>query len=1048
MSVGVATTHAVNDALGVLFAALPDDVPIILRDPDGLPMSVASAEDLATALAHDPEPYVDCGGEGVVAFVYQHAEGVDADAWRSLAIEPTMVLAREERGVRAELRYFVFDQPQPSAAVSGLASALGSDLSEPVPLPGSNGWELVHFGEAAFDLADLAALGTYGDAVIKAPFSENDPALLREIVVTVGSNSKSTHWKPTKMPLGGMVAMLCQHKVGKKDGLAWVLGDMVGGQRNIKAVRSLTAVGLDIDTGMSSEAIDAELKKLGCLAIRYTTHSHMRGAIEVPKDTIARWVEKNRSGADLTADATIRDFLHEFKHYEREIADTAKFIDWDHTGSGIVAKISHDPMPKNRVVLPLLVPFEIANEGASQKEAEAKWRKIPAALARLLGGIPLDKTGSDPNRLFYLPRHDEGAEFEVALFGGQCLDWRGLELDDPWEVLSEELGSPSATGTVVGPFDRRWAARRADGFQIVDLIRDHAPERIRSDHGEKLEIECPFDDEHSNAGDPEDRACMARNGDSGFVITCRHEGCQDHDRLAMLNRMVAQGWFEAEDAMDDQYDAIDRSKEEIDASRPGSRRVGAVAVGGVLDSLGSFDPKWRVFDGPNAENDAINALGSVVSVLSQGNKTRIAIRTRNGMVYNSKSDAMTRFESYRAFVQVGEDAKGQPKIKAVPALKLALESPKVKIYDGIDCDPSNNLPSHILNTWEGLQIAPAEGDCSLLLAHIENSVCAGDQANTKCFLQFLAHMFQKPNEKPSFCPVVIGAKGSGKSTVGDFVCRAIGRKHSIKIAQAKHLTGNFNAHLSGGRLFVLAEEVTFGGDRKGEGALKDTISAKTMLTEPKGLDAYQESNFSRFLLISNPGHAIPASDGERRWLVLHTRDLFDGLPHSHPERRAYFDALHREADDGGIAAFLHYLMNYDITDFDPHGAPHTEALVDQVRQSLSDEDQWLLGVLETGEFDDRDGESQGGDDWELDHDLSIECSVVRASFASHVRRYGGSSGGAGAARKVLEKHGPVSDRRTGEKNGPRQRRYVLGPRREWRERFTKRYGIGFTDDGA
>ncbi|KAK0349519.1 hypothetical protein LTR94_032792, partial [Friedmanniomyces endolithicus] len=147
----------------------------------------------------------------------------------------------------------------------------------------------------------------------------------------------------------------------------------------------------------------------------------------------------------------------------------------------------------------------------------------------------------------------------------------------------------------------------------------------------------------------------------------------------------------------------------------------------------------------------------------------------------------------------------------------------------------------------GIEIAPAPGDCSLLKAHILNSMCAGDADNAHYLTQWFAHMFQRPREKPGVAPVVIGAKGCGKSTVADFVCRAIGRKHSVKIAQAKHLVGNFNAHLAG-MLFCQAEEVTFGGDKKGEGPLKDAITAKTMLTEKKGLDAYQETNFTRFFL--------------------------------------------------------------------------------------------------------------------------------------------------------------------------------------------------------
>lgn len=473
----------------------------------------------------------------------------------------------------------------------------------------------------------------------------------------------------------------------------------------------------------------------------------------------------------------------------------------------------------------------------------------------------------------------------------------------------------------------------------------------------------------------------------------------------------------------------------------GSEGVNAVAVKGGLTGLAGFDPKRRTFDGAKGRTNAIKAVGAVVSVLTQGNRTRIAIQTQNGLVFNSKADAMTRFQSFRLFEET-EDAKGRPKVKVTPALEALLTSEDVRIFDGIDCDPSDSLPPHILNTWEGIAVRPVEGDCSRLLKHIKDVLCAGDERNYKVLMGWFAHMFQRPTQKPGFAPVVIGPKGCGKSTVADFIRRGIGRKHSIKISQSKHLTGNFNAHLAG-MLFCQAEEVTFGGDKKGEGPLKDAITATTMLTEPKGLDAYQETNFTRFFIVTNPGHAVPASDGERRWFVLQARDLFEGRPLDDPERVAYFNALYEEADNGGIAAFIDYLMNYYIDDFLPFAAPRTKALADQVRRSLGDEDLWVMGLLETGRFDTRDGGCLGSD-WPMDSPLDIDCAEVQASYDSHVRRYGGSSGGAGACRAALERHGAVERRRRG--SGDRATFYRLGARLEWRERFTARFGIDLAEE--
>lgn len=568
----VTLSDEIGQALNALGAALPDGTPQILIDEDGKEMPVLSKGDLAAALAMSPEPFISPLVGDDVAFLWRRVEADPID-WSTEVIAPTLVLEKVEDGQHVQVLFYVLDEPQPREDVEALAAFIGCDLDGSAPLPGSIGFNIAYVGETEFSLDDLDALmmdvetvspaeggdlGMYGDAKIMAPFSEDDPQLQREITVTVGSNSKSTHWKPTKMKLGDMIAQLAQHKVGPKDGLSWVLGEMVGGMRNIKAVKSMTAVGLDIDTGMSSEAIDAELKKLDRLSIRYTTHSNMRGTIEVPKDTIARWLEKRPGGGDMTDDATIQAFLREGKGYDDAIAKTAKFVEFDHTGKGIVAKISHAPMPKNRVIIPMLAPFNMADEGASQKDAEMKWRKIPAAVARMLGDIPLDKTGSDPNRLFFMPRHAKGAEFEIALFGGPCLDWRTLELDDVWETVAAELAQgKSKSITEGGRGLAHWSKTHATRFQLADLIRDHAPNRVRSDNA-KMEIECPYDGNHSNAGDVEDRACLIVNANDGdlFVASCRHESCQDYTILDMVAGMVDGSWFEREVLDDPAYYAL------------------------------------------------------------------------------------------------------------------------------------------------------------------------------------------------------------------------------------------------------------------------------------------------------------------------------------------------------------------------------------------------------------------------------------------------------------------------------------------------------------
>ena len=217
-------------------------------------------------------------------------------------------------------------------------------------------------------------------------------------------------------------------------------------------------------------------------------------------------------------------------------------------------------MDKNRVIILFKEHFVIEREGKTQADAMKKWAKVPEALARLLN-VPFDTSCTDPSRLFYLPRHAKGKPFSISLFGGPYFDWRTLELEDPMEKLAAAISKgKSKSVTEEGRELGRWSLKRAHGFQIADVIDAYAPDRIRHNTGHGIEIECPFDEDHSNAGDQEDRACLVVNAGEGtsefFTISCRHETCRDKTMLDMLGKMVKDGWFEKSVIDDEQFNAI------------------------------------------------------------------------------------------------------------------------------------------------------------------------------------------------------------------------------------------------------------------------------------------------------------------------------------------------------------------------------------------------------------------------------------------------------------------------------------------------------------
>jgi hypothetical protein len=228
-----------------------------------------------------------------------------------------------------------------------------------------------------------------------------------------------------------------------------------------------------------------------------------------------------------------------------------------------MVRITHDPMPKNRVIVPLRTPYVIAEQDGTQADAVKRWRKVPTALAAKLG-LPLDESCLDTSRLFFLPRHAAGSPFEAAIWGGELLDWKSLEIDDPYAEIADKLDKKSGgskSQTKKGKELGSWSVQKAHGFLICQAVEDHAPDKIRHRVSAGLEIECPNDGAHSNAGDPEDRACLIANPGEGmgdlFVIKCQHESCRKMTNLDMLGLMIEDGWLPEDIIRDESYNVSD-----------------------------------------------------------------------------------------------------------------------------------------------------------------------------------------------------------------------------------------------------------------------------------------------------------------------------------------------------------------------------------------------------------------------------------------------------------------------------------------------------------
>lgn len=266
--------------------------------------------------------------------------------------------------------------------------------------------------------------------------------------------------------------------------------------------------------------------------------------------------------------------------------------------------------------------------------------------------------------------------------------------------------------------------------------------------------------------------------------------------------------------------------------------------------------------------------------------------------------------------------------------------PQRKTYlNGFVFMPEGNSPSGAYNLWRGFGVKPVQGNVDQILEYIKSVLCCDDESNYNYLIKWLAWGVQHADKHGEVAVVMRGLKGTGKSSLGRLLVKLYGR-HGMQITQARHLVGNFNAHLQG-KVFLFADEAFFAGNRQDEDVLKGLVTEPHVQIEKKGIDPVTARNRLQILMSSNRDWVVPVSSDERRYFILDVSDKRIG-------DKTYWEALNTFIDNGGAESFLYHLQHMDLTGFDVRSPPNTSGLDAQKLQNLDAVESVVHDWLETG----------------------------------------------------------------------------------------------------
>jgi hypothetical protein len=338
------------------------------------------------------------------------------------------------------------------------------------------------------------------------------------------------------------------------------------------------------------------------------------------------------------------------------------------------------------------------------------------------------------------------------------------------------------------------------------------------------------------------------------------------------------------------------------------------------------DGKHQGFDdfcvavGPERAKEYLNSEGVPVAIgelelLKLKLNTKVCIvRSIKKVVDLDNGTIMSRAEftdvNYADYVAREEDGKGG--IRAVNVPKLWLTDPRRNVVNDLDYMPGQpQVADNKLNLWKGMGCDPAKGDVTRWLDLVHRNI--KDAKLAQWFVQWLAWPLQNIGGKlNTFCHLY-GPPGTGKQAVLAPLMQVYGA-NGITISK-RELSSDFNSIYAHKQL-INVDEMHSDNNASAlavTNKIKMLVTDTTMTVNMKGQPEYTVGNCANLVTTSNYVDSIRLDDDDRRCAVIRFGER--GMT----QDRLWWEDYFRWVQGDGAAAVYAYLLEVDMTEFDPKG---------------------------------------------------------------------------------------------------------------------------------
>jgi len=256
-----------------------------------------------------------------------------------------------------------------------------------------------------------------------------------------------------------------------------------------------------------------------------------------------------------------------------------------------------------------------------------------------------------------------------------------------------------------------------------------------------------------------------------------------------------------------------------------------------------------------------------------------------------------------------------------------LSDPTIRTYESLVFLPKQTAPHDQYNIFKGFPVEAVEGDVTIV-NNLLKMITGNDDKVYKYVEKWVASILQKPYEKTGVVLVNQGNQGVGKDTFFNFVGSMFGVEYFMNTGNAENdVWGRFTDHQQR-VLFMKFEEASFVSNKTHADKLKNLITAEKRSFEGKGLKPITLNNYTNLVMTTNQEVPVLLEDTDRRFCCFKASD----------EKRGdfeYWNAVHTALNNPATRnAYYHYLMNVDLTGFNPRDFPKTD-YYETIREALA-----------------------------------------------------------------------------------------------------------------